>query len=142
MARKIIGLILFATLIAFVAQAPQGDLMVASGPCDDVNGAPDPPVPPTEPTWTGTVYNDNTNTGVSGATIRIYRCNAGTSTEVDDTTTDSSGDYSFTIAGGEYYYVQADLSGPLNGLTVASGYQNPTDAEGLGDSVDVDLRFE
>ena len=116
--------------------------MSASGPCDAVNGKPEPPTPPANPLWTGRVLDTVSDTGVSGATVRIFVCANGSATEVDDTTTDSNGDFSFTVSGGAYYYVAADMSGPLSGMTVSSGYDNPTDALGLGDSVDVDLGFE
>ena len=114
----------------------------ASGPCAAVNGKPAPPVPPADPEWEGAVLDTSTNTGVSGATVRIFVCSAGSGTEVDGTTTDSNGDYSFSVSGGAYYYVAADMTGPLSGMSVSSGYDNPTDALGLGDSVNVDLGFE
>ena len=133
-----------AILLAAMFAAPGTQPAHASDPCDAVASDPEPPGGPIEPIWVGTVLDTSTNTGVSGATVRIYVCANGTPAEVDDTTTDSSGDYSFAVSAGAYYYVAADIAGPLSGMSVSSGYSNPTDALGLGsgDSADVDLGFE
>ena len=91
----------------------------------------------------GTVTDAATASGISGATMRLFRCDGQTSTEVGDTQTDSSGDYSFDdIDAGHYYYAQADMTGPLTGKSVASGSANPTAALPVGPSQSgVDLAF-
>ena len=116
-----------------------------TSPCDAIVNAPIPPTTPPEPYWDGTVSNATTSSGISGATIRLFKCNGTNSpSEVDSTTTDSNGDYRFEgFAPGSYYFAQADMTGPLFGMTVASGSENPTEALPVGPSRSgVDMVFE
>ena len=63
---------------------------------------------------------------------------------VETVYTSESGHYSSSSLTPEYcYYVEAALTGPLAGMTAASGTENQSDAAGLGDDVtDLDLEFE
>ena len=114
-----------------------------SDPCDDVITDPKPPSAPVDPTWGGAITSGTTTNGIAGATVRLFQCDGQTSTEVDDTTTDSNGDYQFSgFDPGFYYYAQADMTGPLSGMSVASGSENPTAALPVGPSQSgVDMAF-
>ena len=112
-------------------------------PCDGVITEPKPPKQPSVPTWDGNIFNATNTIGISGATVRLFHCDDGTSTEVDDTTTNSNGDYSFSgFDPGYYYYVKVDMTGPMSGLAPASGTNNPTSALPVGPSQSgIDLGF-
>lgn len=113
-------------------------------PCNEVSGSP--PKSDPQPTIGGDVVDaGNGNSPVSGASMRLYRCGQSPQpTLVDTVTTNSSGQYLFaTVEPGFYYYVEAVMSGPLSGMTPASGTENPSNAVGIGDSVsDLDFAFE
>ena len=113
-------------------------------PCDGIINDPKPPDQPSIPDWGGTISNVTSAGGISGATVRLFKCDGGTSTEIDDTTTDSNGDYSFSgFDPGFYYYVKVDMTGPMSGLAPASGTSNPTAALPVGPSQSsVNLGFE
>ena len=117
-----------------------------TSPCDPVVHQPKPPAGPPEPDWDGTVYNAATTSGISGVTVRLHQCDGQTSTEVADTTSDSNGEYGFgggDFDAGFYYFAKCDMSGPLSGMTVASGSSNPTAALPVKPSQSgVDFSFE
>ena len=116
-------------------------------PCDAIVNEPSPPISPPVPVWEGNVSDATTTSPVSGATVRQFQCQgSSTPTEIDDTTTDTNGDYSFSggdFDSGHYYYAQCDMTGPLSGMSVASGSMNPTAALPVGPSQSgVDFVFE
>ena len=113
-------------------------------PCNDVINEPKPPIAPEVPTWDGRILNAATTSGISGATVRLFQCDDGDATEIDSTTTTSSGDYSFSgFDPGFYYFVQVDMTGPMSGLSPSSGTSNPTDALPVGPSqTEINLSFE
>jgi hypothetical protein len=76
--------------------------------------------------------------------MRLYRCQEDESVLEASTTTNSNGGYLFAdLAPENWYYVEAVMSGPLAGMTPASGTMNPSVLLGLGDSdLGVDFAFE
>ena len=113
-----------------------------SSPCDAVQGDPNPPSGPELPAIGGTILSSSA--GVSGATVRLYRCDSLNATLVATQTTGSGGTFSFSsLTGPKWYYIAVDESGPLAGKTPASGTNNPTDAieVGAGDT-GLSLNFE
>lgn len=109
-------------------------------PCSAVASAPKPPIEKPDPDISGQVLDDS-DAAISGATLELFRCAGSSAVSQGTTTTNVSGQYSFDDLTPEYYYyVEAEMSGPLAGMSPAAGYQNPTDAVGLGDSV-TDLEF-
>lgn len=113
-------------------------------PCDDVPGSPDPHIRPPEPLIGGTVIDANSDAGVQGATLGIYRCVSGDATFVQWVTTNEDGDYlSGALTPGYYHYIEALLGGPLEGKSPTDNCSNPSAAIGLGDSaLDVAFYFE
>ena len=115
-------------------------------PCDAVINSPKPPEHDPEPTWGGNVFNATTSSGVQGATVRLFKCNGTSVTEVDDVLTNSNGDYEFSGGGFVpefYYYAKVDVSGPLAGMSPITSTPNPCVANGVGPNVsDVDFGFE
>jgi hypothetical protein len=115
-----------------------------SGPCEEVTEDPDPPTSDPEPLIAGTIADAQTATGISGATVRLYRCDGTTATQVYSNTTASGGHFHFfDLTGPKWYYVAVDQSGPLEGMAPANTTTNPTSliAVGPGDS-DLLLEFE
>ncbi|MEO8082873.1 MAG: hypothetical protein ABI780_03565 [Ardenticatenales bacterium] len=91
----------------------------SGGPCDAVTGeAPHPPGGQPEPYIGGTVVvtTGGANTPVSGATLWLHRCNGQADTTVTSVTTGNGGVFTFSsLSGPNWYYVVADLTGPLAG---------------------------
>lgn len=139
-------LLVAAMLVSAIAwmSNPATPIVSASDPCATIAGDPHPPIGDPEPFISGEVTDVDTTTPVSGATVRLYRCDSGSSTLVSTTTTSSQGEYSFTsLSGPKWYYVEVLMTGPLSGMQPASGTNNPSlpvDV-GPGDS-ELDFDFE
>lgn len=132
-------LIALALLVGLRASATPA--LANSNPCSSVQG--DPPIDDPEPTAIGTVTLAGSGAGVENASVKLYRCQSGTGSLVATTTTDADGDYTFEgFTPGRYYYVQVDLSGPLEGRQPAQGTQNPSQAIGVGPSMSVNFSFQ
>lgn len=116
--------------------------VVASTPCDEVNGGPSDG--PSEPLISGMVTDTVGAAPIQGATISLYRCSGTTAVYVTSDTTDSNGNYDFTgLTPQRWYFVQAVMTGPLSGKTPSGGTQNPTNLIGLGPSAtNVDFAFQ
>lgn len=116
----------------------------ATSPCVPIQYDPDPPGGEEEPTIGGSILNAATPGGISGVTVKLYQCSGGAGVYQTSTTTDAQGAYEFTgLADEHWYYVEAALTGPLAGMTPASGTSNPTAAIGLGNNVSgVNLSFQ
>ena len=96
-------------------------------PCDDVVVVASPPHRPPEPEIAGQVDDADNATGVSGATVKLYRCDAGGPTLVDTETTNSNGAFDFgDQTGPDWYYVEVLKTGPLSGMDEVSGTVNPS----------------
>jgi hypothetical protein len=113
-------------------------------PCSGISRNPaSKPRDEPAPTIGGTVMNVSRSEPISGATMNLYKCVLGSGSLVDSTSTDAYGDYEFGSLVWAYYYVEASLTGPLYGMTPASGYANPTAVIGVGDGdPNVDLAFQ
>ena len=135
------ALIALTAMLLAVAAAPSPSIH-ASDPCDSITNGP--PIGPTEPTVEGTILDAGTSTGISGATVELYRCTNGSSTYESETTTDTSGDYSLSPASTPgWYYVLVVEEGPLTGMDPAAGSAWSSDLLGIGPSqTDVDFEFE
>jgi hypothetical protein len=131
-------------LLGFQANQPVPQVFASGSPCDAVINAPNPPSVPAEPTFGGTITDAADDSGISGVSLKLYKCTASAATLFSSIQTDSSGDYLFThLDAGYYYYLEAELTGSLSGMSAATGTLNPTDAIGLSPSAsDVDLSFE
>lgn len=130
--------------LASAATHPPNSPVQASGPCDAITGDPNPPIGSPEPDIVGHILASGTNVGISGATVRLYRCDGSTPSLVASTTTTTGGVYGFLDLGGpDWYYVQAVITGPLTGKTPAAGSSNPTSLIDVGPgATGVDLTFE
>lgn len=130
-ARFVIVMLFLATLIGGAGHPYRAG---ATGPCDGAGADPNPPIGEPEPLIGGTVVDAGTNDGVSGATVRLYRCDSGAATQADSTTTNGLGRFSFSdLTEEKWHYVSVDLSGPLSGMVPASATSNPTDLIGVGE---------
>ena len=99
----------------------------ASGPCDAISGEPRPPISSPTPLIAGSVIDASVSAAVSGATVKVYRCEGGAASLAGSTTTDGAGAFGFASLGGpDWYYVEVSLSGPLSGMQPASGTANPS----------------
>ena len=138
----LVGFLLMLGLV--LSTHPHGVQVVAgANPCDVAND-PGPPISDPRPNVGGTVTDAGSSAAIEGATMKLYRCVSGSATSEGLDTTDSNGDYVFEdLTPGYYYYVEALLTGPLQGMQPASGTSNPSELVGLGDSVsDLDFAFE
>jgi len=115
----------FAALVALALVAASNGPALASSPCDTITGEPRPPAPSPEPLISGTIL-DTVNAGVSGATVKLYRCQGTSAVYVNQTTSASTGAYSFGSLSQNWYYVEVALTGPLAGKSPASGTSNPS----------------
>jgi hypothetical protein len=93
-----------------------------SGPCGGAVSAPAPHPPGGQPEpYIGgnvTVMAGGSATAVAGATLRLHRCDGEIDTTVATQSSNGSGAFTFTgLSGPSWYYVVADLTGPLSGLT-------------------------
>lgn len=113
-------------LALFVVAAEIPVPAAATNPCDLVSASPRPPVGPPEPAIAGSILDAATSTGVSGATVKLYRCQSTSAAYVTETTTTSTGAYSFGSLSQNWYFVEASLAGPLTGKSPASGTSNPS----------------
>lgn len=141
--RSFLSVLLLAVLVAAAAGVGQSIHVQASGPCDEVLGAPDPPVgDPVPVSIGGNVANDTTSASIQGATMKLFQCDAqGEASQVATVYTNASGNYGFTgLDSPAWYYVEAVITGPLYGMTPTGS--NLTSPIGLGDSVSgVNFRF-
>jgi hypothetical protein len=129
--------------VVLVASEPLPALAIPD-PCGDVQDEPDPPLQPPSPLVAGTVVDADSQSGISGATMKVFQCSEGEATYVETVYTGQNGAYSSsTLSPGYFYYVEAVLTGPLAGMNTSGGTENPSDAVGLGASVtDVDFEFD
>ena len=137
----LVGLLLVLGVV--LSAQPYGVRVVAGGNhCADTD--PGPPISDPEPNVGGTVIDASNTDGIEGATMKLYRCVSESASLEGSDTTDSNGDYLFEdLTPGYYYYVEALVTGPLQGMQPATGTSNPSEPVGLGDSVtDLDFAFE
>lgn len=138
--RRVALCLLFSTLILFSLPTARS---FATGPCDSVTGDPHPPTLPPEPLISGAILDAASYTGVSGVTVQLYRCQGQSAVYVAQTTTPSSGAYSFGNLSQNWYFVEVALTGPLAGKSPASGTSNPTSLIEVGSGVlGLSLAFE
>jgi len=117
----------FILVTASVAGDMAGSAMASGTPCDNVTGDPNPPVGPPEIDASGAVIDSGTSSPIEDATIKLYACVGTTAVQVDSQLTDSSGEYVFTDLETErWYYIEAEMTGPLSGMTPSSGTSNPS----------------
>jgi len=134
--------VLMALILAVGPGVEVAPVVAGSNPCEEVQNDPGPPTPNPEPTIGGRVTDGDALAGIDGATMKVYQCEEGEATQVDTATTGGGGYYvSDILDPGYYYYVEAVMNGPLEGMEPAEGTSNPSDAVGLGESV-TDLDFE
>ncbi len=126
---------LVALIVLALAATPARQPVRATNPCDSITGDPHPPAPQPEPLISGAILDDSTSTGVSGATVKLYRCQGSVAIYVTQTTSSSSGAYGFGGLTQNWYYVEAALTGPLAGKSPASGTSNPSDLIEVGQGV-------
>lgn len=125
-------------LACFVALAGLGLVAIprgsthATSPCDFILGDPRPPLPQPEPLISGTIV-DSVNAAVSGATVKLYRCEGTSAEYVAQTTTGSMGTYSFGSLSENWYFVEVALTGPLSGKSPVSGTVNPSSLIEVGE---------
>lgn len=111
-------------------------------PCDDVTQVAGPPSGPPDPLIAGQIDDTDLNTGVSSATVKLYRCDTGGPTLVNTEATDSGGAFDFGgQIGPAWYYVEVLKTGTLNGMTEAVGTTNPSAPIEVGDG-DASMLFE
>ena len=138
--RSLVLTVTLACLMIAVCPTPVG---ADPDPCSGVTGGP--PINDPGPTIAGTVTeNVNSNPPIKGATMELFKCVSQVSVSQGTDTTDSNGDYGFhDLDEGNYFYVEAQMTGPLEGMSPAAGTSNPSDIVGLGPSVyDLDFEFE
>lgn len=132
----------FSALIAFALVAAPSSPARATSPCDSITGDPHPPAPSPEPLISGAIL-DAVNAGVSGATVKLYRCQGTSAVYVTQTTSTSTGAYSFGSLSQNWYYVEVALTGPLAGKSPTSGTNNPSSLIEVGEGVlGLSLAFE
>jgi hypothetical protein len=120
-ARLITALALLA-ILASTTPSPTHTAF-ATSPCDSATGGPGDPGGDPTPDIGGAVIEVSP---IQGATMQLYRCVSGQGVLVASTTTSSSGTYGFDVTTAGFYYVQASMTGPLAGLSPASGTSNPS----------------
>lgn len=131
-----------AALVALSFVAVPTSPALATSPCDSVTGDPHPPVPSPEPLISGAIL-DGVSVGVSGATVKLYRCQGTSAVYVTQTTSTSTGAYSFGSLSENWYYVEVALTGPLTGKSPASGTSNPSSLIEVGEGIlGLSLAFE
>jgi hypothetical protein len=143
--RSTLSIVSLSLLLLSFQTTNQTQLAIAStSPCEAVNGDPGPPSMPPKPTLGGTVSDHADGSGISAASLKLYKCNAGVATLFSSAQTDSAGSYLFSdLEAGYFYYVEADLTGALSGMSAAGATENPSLAIGLSPSASgVDLSFE
>ncbi len=123
-----------AALVALAFVAVPSTPAIATSPCDSVTGDPHPPAPSPEPLISGTIQDD-VNAGVSGATVKLYRCQGTSAVYVTQTTSTSTGTYNFGSLIQNWYYVEVSLTGPLAGKSPASGTSNPSSLIEVGEGI-------
>ena len=96
--RWIVLTVAFLTLIV----APTAPVAANSDPCGDVQWDPGPPPTQPDPTMSGDVIDAGTQTGISGATMRVYQCEDGEATYVETVYTGQSGYYTSSALTPEY----------------------------------------
>ena len=129
-------------LMLFVGLIPSQSATVAAGadPCAATLGLPAPPGDRPSPTAVGTV-SDAQNSAITGATMKLFRCQGTQSVPLGLTLTDSAGEYRFENIShaGAYFYIAASMTGPLAGTTSNSGYSIVSD---LYDGADEWIQFD
>lgn len=123
-----------AALVALAFVAVPSAPAAATSPCDSVTGTPRPPIGSPEPLISGTILDD-VNAGVSGATVNLYRCQGTSAVYVTQTTSTSTGAYSFGSLIQNWYYVEVALTGPLAGKSPSSGTSNPSSLIEVGEGI-------
>lgn len=133
--------VLLCALVLSPIQAPS--VNADPNPCQSAQGSPGDPDPGIDPDIAGILTDANSQEPIYGATLRLYLCVAGAGSQVGYTTTDSQGYYEFGGLAQGFYYVTAADTGPLSGMTPASGTVNPSALIpfGAGD-LNVDFSFE
>lgn len=130
-------------ILALVVVAVPSLPTYATTPCDSITNEPRPPAPSPEPAISGTILDAASSTGVSGATVNLYRCSGTSAVYVTQTTSNSNGAYSFASLSQNWYFVEVSLTGPLAGKSPASGTMNPSSLiEVWQGVVGLDLAFE
>lgn len=89
------------------------------------------------------IESDNYDTPISGATTELYKCVSGSGVSQGTDTTDGNGYYEFAdLDPEEWYYVEAQITGPLTGMSPAPGTKNPSNVVGLGPNTTINFEFE
>lgn len=107
---------------ALFALATAAQPLRAAGPCDTITSppAPHPPGGQPEPYIGGQVVLGQ-STAVAGAIVRLHRCDGPTDVVVDSQLSADDGSFVFaSLAAPYWYYVVADLSGPLDGRSAVA----------------------
>jgi len=116
----------------------------AASPCDGITGDPNPPIGPGQPDIAGHIVDAGSSAAIAGATVRLYVCDGSTPVLEASSLTLTDGSYAFLdLDGPAWYFVQAVLTGPLAGMTPATGTTNPTNVIDVGAGASgLDLAFE
>ena len=121
---------LLGGLVYAGSPASDGGAAMASGdPCAAASGDPGPPSGEPEPFISGTVIDAASSAGLSGLTVKLYRCVAGSGTQVASQTTGSGGAFAFTGLSDPYWYYVEVMTANLP----ASPTLNPTAPIAVGD---------
>jgi len=133
----------FVLLVGLAGAGSPPAAVLADGPCSTVDTDPGPPGTDPQPMVGGRVTDGDTGEGIAGATLRLFRCVARQPYLVATLTTDAAGDYASGSLSQAWYFVAAELSGPLAGMKPTTATLNPTAVieVGAGDP-DVDLAFQ
>jgi hypothetical protein len=119
--RSIATIAVLACLVSTIQPSPRS--VYATGPCDSTTGDPGDPGEGPGPDIGGAVIEVSP---IQGATMQLYRCVSGQGVLVASTATSSSGTYGFDVTTAGFYYIHASMTGPLAGLSPASGTSNPS----------------
>lgn len=107
----------------------RGAALASDDPCAAASGDPGPPSGEPEPFISGTVIDAGSQAGLSGLTVKLYRCVAGSGTQVASQTTGSGGAFAFTGLSDPYWYYVQVVTTDLP----ASPTLNPTAPIAVGD---------
>ena len=116
---------------------PSAATAFASGPCDSIDwGGGTGPAPPGKLDFIGEILDDASSAPIQGAEVKIFRCDSGGPTYVDNEFTDSGGAFAFeSLQVLEGYYLEVLIGPSPAGTSAAYGV---TSSQGVNVSMEVD----
>lgn len=139
MRRTVVLLAVACVAILLVLQG--APTIIAADPCFGLTAGPPENEP--APTAGGNVWEAGANkTAIENATVELYKCVSGSSVSQGTDSTSAGGYYEFDVDDGYHYYVDPWNSGPLAGMSPATGTEDPSDPVWVGPSTIVDFEFE